>query len=95
MSENGSEDGTLFIYDVAGGEALPDKIPRVQYPTAGGSVAWNANDTGIYYTRYPHDGERPAEDLNFYQQVYFHQHRNRRRSGRTVTNWARTFRRIA
>jgi prolyl oligopeptidase len=72
LSENGSEDGTLFIYDVATGKPLPDKIPRVQYPTAGGSAAWNSDDTGIYYTRYPHPGERPAEDLNFYQQVYFH-----------------------
>jgi len=72
LSENGSEDGTLFIYDLATGHALPDKIPRVQYPTGGGSVAWNSDDTGVYYTRYPHVGERPAEDLNFYQQVYFH-----------------------
>jgi prolyl oligopeptidase len=72
LSENGSEDGTVFIYDVETGKALPDKIPRVQYPTGGGSVAWNADNTGIYYTRYPHAGERAAEDLNFYQQVYFH-----------------------
>ncbi|HEY2081966.1 MAG TPA: prolyl oligopeptidase family serine peptidase [Verrucomicrobiae bacterium] len=72
LSENGSEDGTLFIYDVETGRALPDKIPRVQYPTGGGSVAWNADDTGVYYTRYPHTGERAADDLNFYQQVYFH-----------------------
>ncbi|HWD93129.1 MAG TPA: prolyl oligopeptidase family serine peptidase [Verrucomicrobiae bacterium] len=72
LSDNGSEDGTLFIYDVESGQALPDKIPRVQYPTGGGSVAWNADDTGVYYTRYPHAGERAADDLNFYQQVYFH-----------------------
>ena len=72
MSENGSEDGTLFIYDVATGQPLPDRIPRVQYPTGGGSVAWNADGTGLYYTRYPHAGERPAADLNFYQQVYYH-----------------------
>lgn len=72
LSENGSEDGTLFVYDVATGKALPDKIPRVQYPTGAGSVAWNADDTGVYYTRYPHVGERPAEDLNFFQQLYFH-----------------------
>jgi len=72
LSENGSEDGTLYIYDVETGKALPDKISRVQFPTAGGSVAWNADDTGIYYTRYPHPGERPAEDLNFFQQIYFH-----------------------
>ncbi len=73
LSENGSEDGTLFIYDVATGKPLPDKIPRVQYPTGGGSVAWNSDDTGVYYTRYPHSGERSADDLNFYQQIYFHQ----------------------
>jgi len=73
LSENGSEDGTLFIYDVETGKPLPDKIPRVQYPTGGGSVAWNADDSGVYYTRYPHQGERPPEDLNFFQQIYFHQ----------------------
>lgn len=72
LSENGSEDGTLFIYDVASGKPLPDKIPRVQYPTGGGSVAWNKDDTGVYYTRYPHPGERAEADLNFYQQIYFH-----------------------
>jgi prolyl oligopeptidase len=72
LSENGSEDGTLFIYDVATGKPLPDQIPRVQYPTGGGSVAWNSDSSGVYYTRYPHTGERPADDLNFYQQIYFH-----------------------
>ena len=25
-----------------------------------------------FYTRYPRDGERPAADAHFYQQVYFH-----------------------
>ena len=72
LSENGSEDGTLFFYDVETGKPLPDKIPRVQYPTGGGSVAWNSDDSGVYYTRYPHAGERAADDLNFYQQIYFH-----------------------
>jgi prolyl oligopeptidase len=72
LSENGSEDGTLFFYDVATGKALPDRIPRVQFPTGGGSAAWNADGTGVYYTRYPDSGERAEEDLHFYQQVYFH-----------------------
>ncbi len=72
LSENGSEDGTLFIFDVESGKQFADKIPRVQYPTGGGSVAWNSDDTGVYYTRYPHKGERPDDDLNFYQQIYFH-----------------------
>jgi prolyl oligopeptidase len=72
LSKGGSEDGTLHIYETATGKALPDTIAHVQYPTAGGSAAWNADDTGLFYTRFPRKGERPDADLNFYQQVYFH-----------------------
>ncbi|TSA15569.1 MAG: S9 family peptidase [Betaproteobacteria bacterium] len=72
LSKNGSEDGTLYIYDTASGKSLPDVVQRVQYPTGGGSVAWNADGSGLYYTRYPQGDERPQEDANFYMQVYFH-----------------------
>ena len=72
LSENGSEDGTLHFYDVATGRELGDKIPRVQYPTAGGSACWNSDGSGVYYTRFPAPGERPEGDLHFYQQIYFH-----------------------
>ena len=72
LSEGGSEDGTVHVYDTATGKELGDVLPRVNYPTAGGSVAWNSAGTGFYYTRYPREGERPKEDLNFFQQVYFH-----------------------
>ena len=30
-----------------------DTIAHVQYPTAGGSAAWNADGDGVYYTRFP------------------------------------------
>jgi prolyl oligopeptidase len=72
LSKGGSEDGTLHFYETATGKALPDTIAHVQYPTAGGSAAWNADGSGIYYTRFPRNGERPEIDLNFYQQIYFH-----------------------
>src|SRR5512133_2113912 len=72
LSKGGSEDGTLHIYETATGKTLKDSIAHVQYPTAGGSAAWNADGTGIYYTRFPRKGERPDADLNFYQQIYFH-----------------------
>jgi prolyl oligopeptidase len=72
LSERGSEDGTGAIFDVETGKRLGDVIPRIQYPTAGGTVEWNADNTGFYYTRYPQGNERPREDANFYQQVYFH-----------------------
>src|SRR5262249_14518233 len=46
-------------------------IPRVQYPTGGGSLAWAADGKGFYYTRYP-GPERPAEEQHFFQRIYFH-----------------------
>jgi prolyl oligopeptidase len=72
ISKDGSEDGTLHIYETSTGKVLSDSIAHVQFPTAGGSAAWNADGTGIYYTRFPRQGERPDADLNFYQQIYFH-----------------------
>lgn len=72
MSEGGTEDGTVHVYEVQSGKTLPDVIPRVNGGTAGGSVAWNADNSGFYYTRYPSPGERPAADLDFFQQIYFH-----------------------
>ena len=72
LSKNGTEDGTLQMYETATGRRLDDTIPGVNGGTAGGSAAWNADASGIYYTRYPHEGERAAEDLAFYQQIYYH-----------------------
>jgi prolyl oligopeptidase len=72
LSKGGSEDGALHFYETATGRSLPDTIAHVQYPTAGGSAAWNTDGTGVYYTRFPRKGERPDADLNFYQQIYFH-----------------------
>ena len=48
LSEKGSEAGTLHLYETATGSELGDTIPRVQFPTAGGSVAWNADGTGFF-----------------------------------------------
>jgi prolyl oligopeptidase len=72
LSINGSEDGTAYVYDVASGRRLDEVIPGVNYPTAGGSVEWNADGSGFYYTRYPRGDERPPEDRHFFQRVYFH-----------------------
>ena len=73
LSLNGSEDSSAHVFEVASGRELPDTVPRVNFATAGGSIEWKADGSGFYYTRYPQGGERPPEDVNFYQQVYFHQ----------------------
>jgi prolyl oligopeptidase len=72
LSENGSEDASGHVFEVATGKELTDAVPRVNFATAGGSIAWRADGSGFYYTRYPQGNERPPEDANFYQQVYFH-----------------------
>lgn len=72
LSRQGSEAGTLHFFETETGRRLADEIPRVQFPTAGGSAAWNEDGTGVFYTRYPAPGERQAADAHFYQQVWFH-----------------------
>ena len=72
LSKNGTEDGTLYVYETETGRRLDDVIPRVNGGTAGGSAAFDESGTGLYYTRYPAPGERPEADLPFYQQVWFH-----------------------
>jgi prolyl oligopeptidase len=72
LSTGGSEDGSLYVFDVATGKQAGEVVPRAQFGTGGGDMAWKADGSGFYYTRYPQGNERPAEDANFYQQVYFH-----------------------
>ena len=71
MSENGSEDGSLHVFDITTGKQLKETIPRVQYPTGGGSLAWRADSSGFWYTQYP-GPDRPAEEQHFYEKIYYH-----------------------
>lgn len=73
LSRGGSERGDVHVYEAATGKELPDVVTHVNGGTAGGSLSWNADGTGFYYTRYPRAGERAPEDMDFYQQVYFHE----------------------
>ncbi len=71
LSQNGSEDGTLHVFDVLSGKEVATPIARVQYPTAGGSMAWAADGRGFWYTRYP-GADAPESEQHFHVQVYFH-----------------------
>ena len=72
LSKGGSETGDVHVYDAATAKEAFEVIPRVNGGTAGGDLAWAPDGKGFYYTRYPRGQERPAADLDFYQQVYFH-----------------------
>ena len=72
LSRGGSESGDLRIVDSATGQPVDEVIPRVNGGTAGGDVVWTHDGMGLYYTRYPRPGERPDDELDLYQQVWFH-----------------------
>jgi prolyl oligopeptidase len=72
LSSNGTEDGTLHLFDSASGELVDVHIPRVHGGTAGGSLTWAGDSSGFWYTRGPAAGERPDEELPFFQEVWHH-----------------------
>ncbi len=72
LSKGGSESGDLHFFATESGEPVHEIVPRVNTGTAGGHLAWAADQSGVFYTRHPRGGERAAEDLNFFQQAWFH-----------------------
>ncbi len=72
LSVGGSESGDVHFFDTASGKQIYEVVPRVNGGTAGGAVAFTPDGKGIYYTRYPREGERPAEGLDFWVELWFH-----------------------
>src|SRR5258708_30225900 len=66
LSQNGSENSSAHIFEVANGKELSDVVPRVNFATAGGSLEWKGDSSGFYYTRFPHGNERPPREPNSY-----------------------------
>jgi prolyl oligopeptidase len=72
LSQGGSEAGDVSIFEVATGKRVFEVVPRAQNGTGGGSLAWLPDGKSFFYTRYPQGAERPAEDRDFYMQLYRH-----------------------
>jgi prolyl oligopeptidase len=72
LSFAGTERGDVHVFDTANGRKLVDVVPRVNGGTAGGSLAWDADGAGFFYTRYPRPGENPPEELGFDVHVHWH-----------------------
>jgi prolyl oligopeptidase len=73
LSEHGTEDGTVYVYDVATGETIDGPLRHVNSGTAGGSLAWRADSGGFWCTWHAAPGTVPDADLGFYQEVWFHE----------------------
>jgi prolyl oligopeptidase len=72
LSSHGSEQGTLHLFEIETGEQVDVEIPRVHGGTAAGSLAWAGDSSGFWYTRAPAPGERPDDELAFFQEVWHH-----------------------
>ncbi|MFW9805897.1 MAG: prolyl oligopeptidase family protein [Candidatus Thorarchaeota archaeon] len=69
VSESGTEESVLYVYDITNSKHLQDEIPRTRWA----DVAWNTDNSGFYYTRYPLPGSVSAQEMNYNKHVYFHQ----------------------
>jgi prolyl oligopeptidase len=68
LSQNGSEQSVLHVYDVDAGTSLPERIPR----TRAADLAWLPDASGFYYTRYPEPGTVPPGEEHYHRAMYFH-----------------------
>jgi len=71
LSSHGTEDGTLHLFETSTGDLVDVRIPRITL--MGGSLAWRGDSHAFWYTRYPAPGERPDDELRFFQEVWFHE----------------------
>ena len=68
-SAAGSEMSTLHIIETKTGATLPDVIER----TRAASIAWQHDNRGFYYTRYPKKGDVPAGQEMYNRHVFYHE----------------------
>jgi len=62
LSEHGTEDGTLHVFDLGSGAVVGEPIPHASL--MGGSVAWRHDGSGFWYSL-------PADPAGFRHQVWF------------------------
>ncbi|HCC32524.1 MAG TPA: S9 family peptidase [Clostridiales bacterium] len=68
LSRAGDEWSVLQVMRVDTGERLADHIPRTRYA----SLAWDLDEAGFLYTRYPLPGTVPRGEENYHRHVFHH-----------------------
>jgi len=72
LSKDGTERGSVHIYDVETGKTVGEPLDLVNSGTAGGSLAWKGDSSGFWCTRHPAPRTVPEADQEFFQDVAFH-----------------------
>jgi prolyl oligopeptidase len=68
LSASGSDRQDILVRDVATGVDLADRLAWVKFA----SIAWVADGSGFYYTRFPEPGSVPPGDENYFNRVCYH-----------------------
>lgn len=68
LSQNGSEQSTLFVRNVKTGNDLGDSITRTRFA----SLCWQPKNQGFYYTRYPDPASVPKGQEGYHRWLYYH-----------------------
>lgn len=69
LSHRGSDWQEIRIRDVKTGHDYPEVLQHTKFA----GIAWNRENTGFYYNRYPDPGTVQEVDLSFYNAVYWHE----------------------
>ena len=67
-SSGGDEWSRLHILDLNTGQEREEVIPR----TRAAAIAWEPDESGFYYTKYPSAGEVPAGEEDYHRHVFHH-----------------------
>ncbi len=67
ISKKSNDQFAIYVLDVESGKKLKDVIPAEVYP---GSIAWNPDGTGFWYSRRKGNAKKGEEKLN--KKVYYH-----------------------
>ena len=70
LSENGNDQGAIYVLNVATGERLNDFIPAEFYPAMHSGIEWNPDGTGFWYARRQGRALKGEEKLN--QKIFYH-----------------------
>ena len=69
VQDGGTDWRTLNVVETATGKKLPDEVRWVKYS----SLAWKADGSGFFYSRFPPpDADGTFQSLNTNQAIYFH-----------------------
>ena len=68
LSGGGSDRQTIHVRETQSTIDRPDRLDWVKFA----SLAWLADNSGLYYLRFPEPGSVPVEDEQYYGRIYFH-----------------------